>query len=148
VLGAGDDQLVGQAQSKLEALKEADRRALWLEGRLAEEAAARIVSGPGEVLDGHFDGMEAAFLKMVAQRLQDSLGGRVALLTAEAAGAAAFLIVAGAESHLDLRAAGQRVAELLEGRGGGMGRIFQGRAGSLARREGAVEDLAGSRGRA
>ena len=141
VLGVPDEQVVAQAESKLEALKRADRRAQWLEGRLAEESAARLLTGAGPVLDAHFDGMDAGFLKTVALRLQDALGSRVALLTAENEGTSAFVLVTGPDASVDLRAAGQRVAELLAGRGGGAGRTFQGRAGSLARRGEAVATL-------
>jgi Ser-tRNA(Ala) deacylase AlaX len=143
LLGVPDDQLVTQVEAKLEALKHADRRGAWVEGRLAEESAARIAAGGGPTLDAHFDGVDAGFLKAVAQRLQDALGARVALLTADGAGGGAFVLVAGADATLDVRAAGQRVAELLGGRGGGAGRTFQGRVGSLARRGEAVAALAG-----
>jgi Ser-tRNA(Ala) deacylase AlaX len=138
VLGVGDEQLVAQAEAKLELLRQAERRANWMEGLLAEATAARLALDGAPLLDAHFDGMNAAFLKVVSQRLQDGLGARVALLTADAGGDKAFVLVAGAAAPLDLRAAGQRVAELLEGRGGGAGRVFQGRVGSLARREDAV----------
>jgi alanyl-tRNA synthetase len=141
ILGVGDDQLVAQAEGKLEALKQSERRGNWLERRLAEESAARIAAGGGRVWDAHFDGMEAGFLKAVSQRLQDLLGASAALLTAESTTGSAFLLVTGAESTMDLRAAGQRVAELLEGRGGGDGRVFQGRAGSLAHRDQALREL-------
>lgn len=134
VLGAADDQLVPQAQARLEQLREADRRAQALEIGLARETAARLALAGGPVLDAHFEETDAAFLRAVASHLQGALGSRVALLTAEAEGAAAFVVVAGGEAGIDLRAAGQGVAELLQGRGGGAGNVFQGRAGSLARR--------------
>jgi Ser-tRNA(Ala) deacylase AlaX len=142
LFGVPEDQLVVQAELKLDALKQADRRAAWLEGRLAEEAARRLASAPGLVIEAHFEGMDAGFLKTVAQRLQDVLGARAALLTSEASAGRAFVLVAGADAPLDARAAGQQVAELLEGRGGGAGRTFQGRAGSLTRRGDALDALA------
>jgi alanyl-tRNA synthetase len=138
VLGVADEQLVAQAEAKLEGLKQAERRANWMEGLLAEETAGRLALSPSPLLEAHFDGMNAGFLKAVSQRLQDGLGPRVALLTCEAGDERAFVLIAGADAPLDLRAAGQRVAELLDGRGGGAGRVFQGRAGSLARRDDAV----------
>jgi alanyl-tRNA synthetase len=145
VFGVADDQLVAQAQSKVESLKEADRRTRWLEERLAEETAARLEAGSGTVLEAHFEGMDAGFLKAVAQRLQDALGSRVALLTAESPVGSAFTIVTGADTSVDLRSLGQKVAELLEGRGGGAGRVFQGRAASLARRAEALGALESAR---
>jgi hypothetical protein len=42
---------------------------------------------------------------------------------------------------IDLPAAGRRVAEILSGRGGGAGRMFQGKAGALSRRDQALAHL-------
>jgi alanyl-tRNA synthetase len=141
LLGVPDEELVDQAEAKLEQLRESERRARWLEGLLADEAAARIASDPASALDAHFEGLDASFLRAVAQRLQERLGTRTALLTSEAGGAAAFVLVAGAEAAVDVRALGAAVAERLEGRGGGAGQLFQGRAGSLAGRDRALSAL-------
>jgi alanyl-tRNA synthetase len=141
LLGAPDEQLVAQATAKLEQLRQIEKRAQWTEARLADETVARLVLTDHAVLDAHFAGMDAAFLKSVAQGLQPAIGARLALLTCEADGACAFLLVAGPDAAVDVRALGQRVAELLEGRGGGTGRVFQGRAGSLVKRADAVRAL-------
>ena len=146
VLGVPDDQLVAQAEARRDQLLQLERRVRDAEARLAEETAARLALAEGGVVEAHFEGLDATFLKAVVSRLQTGLGARVALLTSESEGARAFVVVAGAEAGLDLRAAGQRVAELLEGRGGGAGLIFQGRAGSLARRAEAVQALSESSG--
>jgi Ser-tRNA(Ala) deacylase AlaX len=136
LLGAPDEQLVAQATAKLEQLRQIEKRAQWMEARLAEEAVARLALTDHAVLDAHFAGMDAAFLKSVSQGLQSAIGARIALLTSEAEGACAFLLVAGPDSAADVRGLGQRVAELLEGRGGGAGR-----AGSLAKRAEAVREI-------
>jgi alanyl-tRNA synthetase len=141
LLGAPDEQLVAQTAAKLEQLRQIEKRAQWTEARLADETVARLALTDHAVLDAHFAGMDAAFLKSVAQGLQSAIGARIALLTSEADGACAFLLVAGPDSAADLRALGQRVAERLEGRGGGTGRVFQGRAGSLAKRAEALREL-------
>jgi alanyl-tRNA synthetase len=141
LLGAPDEQLVQQATAKLAQLRELEKRARWTEARLADETIARLALTERPVLDAHFDGMDAAFLKSVAQGLQNAIGARIALLTSEADDARAFLLVAGPDASVDVRALGQGVAELLEGRGGGTGRIYQGRAGSLAKRSEALRKL-------
>jgi Ser-tRNA(Ala) deacylase AlaX len=135
LLGAPDPELVAQAAAKLEQLRSVERRAQWTLARLAEETAARLTLTGQPVLEAHFDGLDAAFLKAVALRLQDTLGERAALLTSEVDGARAFVLVAGPTAALEVRTAGQKLAELFEGRGGGTGRIFQGRAGSWAGRD-------------
>jgi alanyl-tRNA synthetase len=141
LLGAPDEQLVQQAAAKLAQLRELEKRARWTEARLADETIARLALTERPVLDAHFDGMDAAFLKSVAQGLQHAIGARIALLTSEADDARAFLLVAGPDASVDVRELGQGVAELLEGRGGGTGRIYQGRAGSLAKRSEALQKL-------
>jgi alanyl-tRNA synthetase len=143
VLGVPDEELVTQAEAKLEQLRRSERRVNWAESRLAEEAAARMALADGRVLEAHFDGLDAAFLKVVGQRLQNVLGARLALLTGEADGARAFVLVVGTEAGVDVRAAGQKVAALLEGKGGGTGQVFQGRAGSFAQRDAALQELTG-----
>jgi hypothetical protein len=53
---------------------------------------------------------------------------------------AIFLVVAGESSALLLDEVGPKIAETLGGRGGGRGTIFQGKAESLANREGGTAD--------
>jgi len=59
----------------------------------------------------------------------------------ELAVASAAALAAGETAALDVVAAGRRVAELLDGRGGGSGRVFQGKARGLGRREEATRLL-------
>jgi alanyl-tRNA synthetase len=66
---------------------------------------------------------------------------RVVLLTAGEGEQGAFLVAAGERTAFDVPAVGRRVADLLGGRGGGSGRVFQGKANDLARREQAVRFL-------
>ena len=66
---------------------------------------------------------------------------KVLLLTALKGGQAAFVVAAAPGGTLDVAALGREVAALLEGRGGGNAPVFQGKAGSLARRAEAVMAL-------
>ncbi len=58
---------------------------------------------------------------------------RIALLTSGEGEQGAFVLCAGEGVTIDLPAAGRQVAEILSGRGGGSGRIFQGQATRLSR---------------
>ena len=64
----------------------------------------------------------------------------VALLTGVKDGVEAFLLAAGGASAADVRVLGAAVAEALGGRGGGSGKLFQGK-GSLASRDEALAVL-------
>jgi len=66
---------------------------------------------------------------------------RLALLTAGEGEQGAFLLCIGENVTIDLPAAGRKVAEVFSGRGGGAGRIFQGKAASLSRRADALAHL-------
>ena len=66
---------------------------------------------------------------------------RIALLTAGDEGQGAFLLCAGERATIDMAVAGRAVAEILGGRGGGSGRVFQGKAGALSRRAEALAQL-------
>jgi len=67
---------------------------------------------------------------------------RLALLTATAAGGSSFVVVVGDAVAADVQAIGRELAGILGGRGGGSGRVFQGKAGSLVSRDAALARLA------
>lgn len=143
VLGASEDELVAQTTTKLEQLKDAQRRIRALEEELAVEAARSLTAGAHGVASAHFPQRDPAFLQRVAREFVQSAPHGVALLTAGDAEAGHFVLCAGPEATLDLEAAGREVAAALKGRGGGAGRIFQGKAGALSRREEALAFLRG-----
>ena len=87
----------------------------------------------------HLEGKDAGFLQRVAKRFSGS--DKVALLTASVGEQGFFVLVAGPGVALDVQAAGREIAETLGGRGGGSGRTFQGKIGSLAAREAALARL-------
>jgi alanyl-tRNA synthetase len=86
-------------------------------------------------MTGHWARRELRFLQSVAREVARLAPDRVALLTCGEGGVGAFVVAAGERSALDVAAAGARVAELLGGRGGGAGRVYQGKATELERRE-------------
>ena len=142
LLGAPDEELASVAELKVAQLHELEKRARALENQLADAAAGALAARSGAVLEAHFDGREIAFLQRVARRFAALAPRGAALLTASLGDQSSFALVAGDEVELDVQAAGREVAALLEGRGGGSGRVFQGKAGSLAARGAARERLA------
>lgn len=144
---SGDPELVAVAAKKLGELRDAERTRRRLLDRLAEATAAELAAAPldgGAFVEAHLEDSDGGALQRVAQRFTALAGPRVALLTAESAGSAFFALAAGEAAGVDLadfKMLGARAAELLGGRGGGSGRLYQGRAGSLARRGELVAEL-------
>jgi Ser-tRNA(Ala) deacylase AlaX len=136
-----DESLVEIARLKLEQLNAARRRVRHLEGRLAEADLARLAAGDEPLVAAHFEEAEGGFLRQLGQALLDRAPAKTCLLTASGKKGASFLLVAGSESPLDAGRLGPRIAEILEGRGGGSGAVFQGKAGSLDKRAEAVSLL-------
>jgi len=69
------------------------------------------------------------------------LAGAAAFFTATQDGQTFFLLIAGDGSTLDVPAKGREVAAVLGGRGGGSGKLFQGKAAGLEGRTGALAVL-------
>jgi Ser-tRNA(Ala) deacylase AlaX len=141
LLGASDDELVPRLSAKLEQLKDAERAVRELEEEFAAVAAAALVDGPGSVLVAHWPRRGLPFLQGVAREVARLAPGRVVLLTCGEGEDGAFVVGAGEATTIELPSVGPRVADLLGGRGGGSGRIFQGKATRLSRREDAADLL-------
>jgi Ser-tRNA(Ala) deacylase AlaX len=135
LLGTSDEDLVDRLSAKLEQLKEAERARRRLEEELADTSAAALVGGGGRVLVRHWPARDLPFLQRVAREACRLAPDRVVLLTAGEGEDGPFVLAAGDAAQLDVAATGRRLADLLEGRGGGSGRIFQGKAQRLSRRE-------------
>jgi Ser-tRNA(Ala) deacylase AlaX len=141
VVGAADEELAAGIQAKLDQLKEAQRAIRTLEEELAIEAARAMAAGAEKVASGHWSARDLPFLQRVAREMARLAPDRIALLTAGEGEQGAFVLCAGEGAAIDLAAAGRKVAEILAGRGGGSGRIFQGKATMLTRRADAVGHL-------
>ncbi len=141
LVGASDDELVAAVAARLDQLKEAQRAIRSLEEELAVEAARALAASPEKVANAHWPSRDLPFLQRVAKELARLGPDRLALLTAGEGAQGAFLLCAGESMTIDLPAAGRKVAEILSGRGGGSGRIFQGKAASLFRRADALAHL-------
>jgi alanyl-tRNA synthetase len=141
LLGASDDELVALATTKLEQLKDAERRIRSLAEELALEIARALVAAGERVTGAHWPQRDPTFLQRVASEFVRLAPDRLALLTAGEGEQGTFLLCAGESVAIDLPAAGRKVAEILSGRGGGSGRIFQGKAAGLSRRADALARL-------
>ncbi len=139
LLGTSDAELPEAVQSRLDQLREAGRKLRGLEEELAEARAELLLQQEGPVLAAHFDGRELGFLQRLGRRVVAENAKAVVFLTSRLEGKeGVFLLAAGSGSGVDLATAGPRVAKLLEGRGGGSGGVFQGRAADLTAREEAL----------
>ena len=105
------------------------------------ELASLLVDGLASssgVASLHRDESQMEFLRTVGAALHQRDPARWALLTAGRGDDGLFLLVGPDEQ---LRQAGQAVARILEGKGGGARGLFQGKAARLGRRQQALEQL-------
>ena len=135
LLGVSDDELPDAVRARLEQLKEAQKVLHAMEDDLARASAEGLAARPDPVLVGHWPARGLPFLQRVARELDRLAPDRVAFLTCGEGEEGAFVVAAGGSSEVDVRAVGGRVADILGGRGGGSGRVFQGKASALSRRE-------------
>ncbi len=127
--------------TRLESLATAERQLRRLEQRLAEAEAARLAATRRALAEAHFEEVDGGFLHLVARSFQQLAPDGAVLLTGSGPGGLCFALASGKDSALRASVAGQQLCELLAGRGGGSGRLYQGRAGSLERRAEAVAAL-------
>ncbi len=132
-LGVPDGEIAEAVAARLEQVRRLEREARHLEEELASAVAEALAGRADAVVEAHFDDRDAAFLQRLARQLGQRAPGKSALFTAGGEAAGFFVLVAG-EGVAEVAALGRQVAALLDGRGGGSGRLFQGKAGSLARR--------------
>ena len=143
-LGAPDEGLVDAAKAKLAQLAEAERALRRAEEALAEAAAAALLGADAPVAETHVEGRDMPFVQTVARRFAERAGVRAAFVTAAKDGASFFALACG-EGFGDAQALGREIAALLGGKGGGSGRVFQGKAPDLSGRESALARLRAGR---
>lgn len=141
LLDTGDDELTEIITVRLSREKDLARNARRLGEELADTIAASLAQSPDAVVEANWEERDMGFLQRVARKLVETAPDKCALLTADGAAGAVFIVVAGPDSGVDLGVIGPKIAEILEGRGGGRSPIFQGKAGSLRNREKAVAIL-------
>ncbi len=137
-LDAPNDQLVDEAErreAQLRSLSKTLRNAMT---DLAGFEAARLASETHAVIAAHWEDRDMPFLQAVARDLVIHSPQVVALLTAGADDDGVFLLTGGPDAGLEVSALGPALAEVLGGRGGGRGSVFQGKATRLDRRKEAL----------
>ncbi|WP_306601633.1 alanyl-tRNA editing protein [Geothrix sp. 21YS21S-2] len=134
LLGAPDPGLVPALEGRLEQTRNLDRKVRALEEELADLLVEALAARPGSLADHHFEGRDAAFLQKTGRLLAAAAPHKAVFFTSTLEGQHYFLLTAGEASPLDVPARGRELAALLEGRGGGSGRLFQGKAPSLKAR--------------
>jgi Ser-tRNA(Ala) deacylase AlaX len=145
LLGAPDAGLTGAAKAKLDQLADAQRAVRRAEEELATAAATAALESTERVVRAHFDGRDMAFVQAVARRFSEKAGPRAAFLTATREGQYVFALGVG-DGFGDAQALGREVASLLGGKGGGAGRVFQGKAPGLLSADRALARLNEARG--
>jgi alanyl-tRNA synthetase len=135
LLGGADEEVPALVAARLEQAKEAGRKLRTVEEELAAQTGAALAAARQAVAAGHWPERDAAFLQRVAKAYVGRAPCGLALLTAGEGETGAFVLCAGPDAPLDLGALGREVAAILGGRGGGAGRVFQGKAGALSQRE-------------
>ena len=131
LLGTSDGQLRSALEQKLEQYRQLGRQVRGLEQELAAVVAERLVEGAEKLIEHHFEGQSVSFLQLIGRRLSRQVGGRLAFLTATATPGSPegfFLLAAGADFAGNLPELGRIAGEILKGRGGGSGSLFQGKA--------------------
>jgi alanyl-tRNA synthetase len=140
LLGAPDAGLAGAAKGKLDQLADAQRALRRAEEELAAAAAEAALASTARVVRAHFEGRDMAFVQAVARRFSEKAGPRAAFLTATRDGQHVFALGVGV-GFGDAQALGREIASLLGGKGGGAGRVFQGKAPGLLSADRAVARL-------
>jgi alanyl-tRNA synthetase len=141
LLDSGDEQLVEIMKLRLEREKELGRQVRLLVEELAEATAARLCAHSSDLVESHWQDRDMVFLQKVARSIADAAPEKRALLTAETKDGALFVVTAGEAAGIRLDEIGPRVAAILDGRGGGKGSVFQGKAKSLTNRDEALQIL-------
>ncbi len=138
VLDASDDHLIEEAERRGTQLRTLSKQLKGTLNELAHFEAAGLASGAGKLIAAHWEDRDMAFIQTVARDLAVHAPKALVLLTAGKDDDGVFLLSAGPSSGLEVEDLGPTVAEVLEGRGGGRGSIFQGKASRLNRRKNAL----------
>jgi alanyl-tRNA synthetase len=141
ILDTGDEELPVIVRLKLEQLQIAQRRIRALEEELADSRAAELAVLPQKLVESHFEGLDSATLARIARAVVARAPDKVAFLTASSGEAHLVVLAAGEQCLFDVPAVGRQVLEILEGRGGGSGRMVQGKFANPSGRTHAVSFL-------
>jgi alanyl-tRNA synthetase len=145
-LGVPDEEIAAAVAARLEELRTLGKSDRALQEELAYALADALARRPERLVEGHFEGHDLPFLQGLARQFSSQAEDKAAFLTAGTAAEPCFVLVVGGRAEADAQALGREAAALLGGRGGGSGRLFQGKAPSLAGRERVLDSLRASLG--
>lgn len=140
-LEAADDELVKIASLRGEQVKDLERSLRRAQEELVALWAATLAARARTVVDERFADREMGFLVGVARAFVERAPDKSVLLTCTSDSGGLFVLGVGDEIDLDVAAVGREVAEAMAGRGGGSGRLFQGKADRPDLHEAAVAVL-------
>ncbi len=141
LLGAPDEGLAAAVEERLAKLKDAEKTLRGKEEEEAHGAAVALARRDATVVEQTFEGKPAAFLNSLSKEFLSRAPTKAGLFATTSGGQAFFLLAVGSGLSLDVAAAGRDVAAILGGKGGGSGRLFQGKARSLETLPAALERL-------
>ena len=146
LLGAPDAALPETVRSRLEELRQLEKRLRAAEDELATAIAATLAGQAENVVEAHLEGRDLPFLQQLGRKVATAAPRKAVFLTATAGAEHCFVVAAGAQAGVDVQAVGRQIATALGGRGGGSGLLAQGKAPSLAGRAAALEALRSAAG--
>jgi Ser-tRNA(Ala) deacylase AlaX len=135
LLGAPDGGLAAAVAARMEQQRDLEKRLRSLEDELGELLAATLADQPQAWVERHFEGKDPSFLQRAARQVVARAPAKTVFLTATQDGQSFFLLASGATAPMDTAGLGREIAGLLSARGGGSGKLFQGKTGSLAARD-------------
>ncbi|MDR2697381.1 MAG: hypothetical protein LBB40_02775 [Holophagales bacterium] len=133
ILGRPDDALAAAIEQRIAHEKELERSLRHTEDELADLYAKFMAAEPGTLLVRHFENKDAGFLQKIVRLLLELDNNRAIFVTAEKDGNAFFSLAAGSACEADIPKLGREAAAVLNGKGGGSGRQFQGKFGDLSK---------------
>lgn len=134
VLGSPDSELLETVQFKLGQIRDLERLVRRREERLSEVLAGDLARRELPAVEAHFPDETAAFLHLLARKLAEMETRAWVFLTASGGPAPAFALVSPSGAAAHLSSVGREVSSALGGRGGGSGRVYQGKATGLENR--------------
>jgi alanyl-tRNA synthetase len=133
LLGAPDERLAEVLTDRLEQLKQASRREKQIREEMALSLAEALANRKEEALYAHYESADLPFLQRLARLLCERAPAKSALLTAGADPAGFFVLFLKEGESTRLNEVGRQVASLLDGRGGGADRLYQGKAAAVSK---------------
>ncbi|MCL1908510.1 MAG: DHHA1 domain-containing protein [Holophagaceae bacterium] len=127
ILGRPDDGLVEAVELRMAHEKELERTLRHTEDDLATASAKSLLAEPGFLLTNHFENKDAGFLQKLVRSILEADPSRLVFVTSEKSNNAFFSLAAGADCQADVPKLGRELAAILNGKGGGSGRQFQGK---------------------